>query len=90
MIKVINHLMKCVYTREARDFVVGLVSLVCELVIDANCRLLSVVCISPAGVKPDLRVPWTNFLGSIHLPVALQVHSIFALQLIIDMLLKKL
>ena len=33
---------------------------------------------------------WTNFLSSIHLPVTLQVHSAFALQLVVDRLLKKL
>ena len=39
---------------------------------------------------PGLRVARTNFLSSIHLPVTLQVHSVFALQLVVDRLLKKL
>ena len=41
-------------------------------------------------VDPDHKVAWANFLSSIHLPVTLQVHSTFTLQLVVDRLLKKL
>ena len=94
MIEVINILIESVSTC---DFLVGLISKL-EACLQAGdrCQLLS----SKAArvwsafhrlrVDPGLRVAWTNFLSSIHLPVTLQVQSAFALQFVVDRLLKKL
>ena len=97
MIEVINILIKSVSTCESRDFLVGLISKLeaclqagdrCQLPSSKAARVWSAF--HRLRVDPGLRVAWTNFLSSIHLPVTLQVHSAFALQLVVDRLLKKL
>ena len=91
MIEVINFLIKSVFTC---DFLVGLISKLeaclqagnrCQLPFSKAARVWSAF--HRLRVDPGLR---TNFLSSIHLPVTLQVHSVFALQLVVDRLLKKL
>ena len=97
MIEVINFLIKSVATCETRDFLVGLISKLeaclragdrCQLPSSKAARVWS--SFHRLRVDPDLRVAWANFLSSIHLPVTLRVHSVFALQLVVDRLLKKL
>ena len=97
VIELINHVLKSVRICQARDFFVGVISRL-EACLQAGdrCRLPS----SKAGrmwsafhrfrVEPHLRVNWTTFLSNIQLPDALHMHSVFALQLIVDRLLKKL
>ena len=48
------------------------------------------VCFSPGFDLKHVSADWSDFLSSIQLPVALHVHSVFALQLVVDRLLKKL
>ena len=95
MIEVINILIKNVSTCESRDFLVGLVSKL-EACLQAGdrCQLPSSKAARVWSAfhqlrDPGLRVARTNFLSSIRLPVTLQVHSVFALQLVVDRLLKK-
>ena len=90
-------LIKSVSTCETRDILVDLISKL-EACLRAGDR-----CLLPSSkaarvwssfhrlrVDPNLRVAWAIFLSSIHLPVTLQVHSAFTLQLVVDSLLKKL
>ena len=97
MIEVINFLVKSVSACETRDFLVGLVSKLegclragdrCQLPSSKAARVWSAF--HRLRVDPDLRVAWANFLTNIHLPATLQIHSAFALQLVVDRLLKKL
>ena len=90
-------MIKSVSTCETRDFLVGLISKLeaclragdrCQLPSSKAARVWS--SFHRLRVDPNLRVAWANFLSSIHLPVTLQVHSAFALQLVVDRLLKKL
>ena len=97
IIELLNHVLKSVNTYQARDFFVAVVSrLEACLRAGDRCRLPS----SKAGrmwsafhrfrVEPHLKAAWTALLSSIQLPVALRQHSVFALQLVVDRLLKKL
>ena len=97
MIEVINILIKSVSMCESRYFLVGLISKLeaclqagdrCQLPSSKAARVWSAF--HRLRVDQGLRVAWTIFLSSIHLPVTLQVHSTFALQLVVDRLLKKL
>ena len=97
MIEVINFLIMSVSTCETRDFLVGLISKLeaclragdrCQLPSSKAARVWS--SFHRLRVDPDLRVAWANYLSSIHLPATLQAQSAFALQLVVDRLLKKL